>query len=51
MVGHTGDIEATVVACKAADTAVKVTLTLKLLILSISSTENFLWTEVSNRIL
>lgn len=26
MVGHTGDIEATVVACKAADEAVKVTL-------------------------
>lgn len=26
MVGHTGDIEATVVACKAADDAVKVIL-------------------------
>lgn len=26
MVGHTGDVEATVVACKAADEAVKVKL-------------------------
>lgn len=30
MVGHTGDIEATVVACKAADEAVKVILIIKL---------------------
>lgn len=30
MVGHTGDIEATIVACKAADEAVKVILILEL---------------------
>jgi 2,3-bisphosphoglycerate-independent phosphoglycerate mutase len=29
MVGHTGDIEATVVACKAADEAVKVRASMK----------------------
>jgi len=29
MVGHTGDIEATVVACKAADEAVKVRASIK----------------------